>query len=576
MNSSDTELVATLNRIDDWYSLHVHLHIDRTAFDTFIAEHVAPICEELSRTGRISGWFYIRYWVGGPHIRIRISGADPETQEQLRHHLQSAAEGVAATTTVDPAHRPDFSNEVASDEAHPNGIIGHATVAETPYEPEIDRYGGPTGLAIAERAFVTSSRIAAKLLATSQPFDRLSAAKALMLSTLDAVADAGHLPDVWLRRYILMWHSIRPSARLQEASLLLQTLLTDTLDRTPARSPDQVVEAGGLAAVWSQQMRQLLSELDRSDVGVDGYRGPEILVSHLHMVMNRLGLTTSDELHIAHVCIESSTKSHVAVPASTRFWAKGSFFEWEPPDPPNHLAAVSRFEDGVPEGAVPLDSYGELHKASPQSAQTLADITARRRSFDTISPNATINIDQLARVLVLSHGPVEEGTFEVEPDLEVDFARRGYPSAGMAYPIYCRVVIRRCENLPPGVYEFDPISSTLVAVFEGKDEMSLTMLAAGRFLTESVTEAPDVAIWVCADLGRSRVRYAERALRFALLEAGHLSHAILLQAAAQGLESRPIGGFFDNAACLAAGVDGGDEFPAYLLCLSGAPETGEA
>jgi len=68
-----------------------------------------------------------------------------------------------------------------------------------------------------------------------------------------------------------------------------------------------------------------------------------------------------------------------------------------------------------------------------------------------------------------------------------------------------------------------------------------------------------------------RARYGLRALRFALLEAGHLAQNLALVAAATGLELGLIGGFYDDLANDVFGLDGIDRFIVYLLPIGHRP-----
>ncbi|EFL13796.1 predicted protein [Streptomyces sp. C] len=81
-----------------------------------------------------------------------------------------------------------------------------------------------------------------------------------------------------------------------------------------------------------------------------------------------------------------------------------------------------------------------------------------------------------------------------------------------------------------------------------------------------VDEAPAV-LAVYADLGLLRRRYGLRALRLALLEAGHLTQTLLLTGAALGLAGTPLGGFHDDLAHELLGLDDLEQPLQYLLPL---------
>ena len=62
---------------------------------------------------------------------------------------------------------------------------------------------------------------------------------------------------------------------------------------------------------------------------------------------------------------------------------------------------------------------------------------------------------------------------------------------------------------------------------------------------EPVYEAPAVFV-VAGVVARTSQRYGQRALRYVLIEAGHVGQNLLLQAVALGLGGVPIGAFYDE------------------------------
>jgi SagB-type dehydrogenase family enzyme len=71
---------------------------------------------------------------------------------------------------------------------------------------------------------------------------------------------------------------------------------------------------------------------------------------------------------------------------------------------------------------------------------------------------------------------------------------------------------------------------------------------------------------------RSRFKYGARAYRFALIEAGHVAQSLLLGAAALGLRTLPVGGFYDRSVDALIGIDGVHEAALYLLPVGASPE----
>ena len=53
----------------DWISLHIHR---RGGMDHLLMGGVSPLIEHLRREGVLARWFFLRYWDGGPHLRLRL------------------------------------------------------------------------------------------------------------------------------------------------------------------------------------------------------------------------------------------------------------------------------------------------------------------------------------------------------------------------------------------------------------------------------------------------------------------------------------------------------------------------
>jgi Lantibiotic biosynthesis dehydratase C-term len=156
-----------------WVSLHVFHHGD---LDTLLLDAVRPLAADLRRAALIDGFFFLRYWDGGPHLRLRLSAVRAAEVRgtavaRLRDHL-------AAHPSPDLPGLDRYP-EVAARLAAAEGVTGHLrvpmpnnTVHEIAYRPETGRYGEGRSLARAERHFVESSRIALGLIAAGTSRDR--------------------------------------------------------------------------------------------------------------------------------------------------------------------------------------------------------------------------------------------------------------------------------------------------------------------------------------------------------------------------------------------------------------------
>ncbi len=165
----------------------------------------------------------------------------------------------------------------------------------------------------------------------------------------------------------------------------------------------------------------------------------------------------------------------------------------------------------------------------------------------------------LSRLLLAAHG------------LTGPEGRGPVPSAGGLQALELYLAPLADGWLPGGVYHYDRRGHHLsrVAAACGRPEWearapSLERLEGGGLL------------WVLVgDGARVRAKYAERGLRFLLLEAGHLMQNLCLLSAGLGLTTVPLGGFFERAIAHRLALPPGDEVLYLGACgVRGVPPGG--
>ncbi|HEU0015334.1 MAG TPA: thiopeptide-type bacteriocin biosynthesis protein [Longimicrobium sp.] len=122
--------------------------------DRIVVDVVEPFVRRCQREGWIDQHFFIRYSEHGPHVRLRLHGDAKTLQETvwpaLLEDVREHSGEVETTVPVDA--KPPFYR--------PGEPLRVTHVAQVPYEPEIDRYGGPHAIFVAERVFQVSSEAA--------------------------------------------------------------------------------------------------------------------------------------------------------------------------------------------------------------------------------------------------------------------------------------------------------------------------------------------------------------------------------------------------------------------------------
>lgn len=303
----------------DWFALHIFLS-DAAAADRFLLDWVTPQVRQLMGNGSASGWFFLRYWEGGPHLRVRLRGLSPAARTQL---LADARAAVPAYLSAQPPTREAYYRNHFFD-GQPMDLAqlpwyDEGSVEVLPYEPEWRRYGGTAGLPVNEQLFDLGSTLALGLVRAS-PGDvsrRLQLAASLM--PLFALAWQSDLAGVarFLDDYVAYWslssaqvkafnapaHAPAPTA---EQCQRLAQQLQGARDGATVRSPAALLMAGLDAALaqWAIQRHQglLVSPITGAPVADDAQHRlalQAMLASQLHMLNNRLGLAPMQEVALA-------------------------------------------------------------------------------------------------------------------------------------------------------------------------------------------------------------------------------------------------------------------------------------
>ena len=181
-----------------WVSVHAFHHGDQ---DALLLGGVRPLLAELRAAGLVEEFFFLRYWDGGPHLRLRFlppSTVDGDqlqrlVLDRLRRHLAAHPAPESAAVADYPRFAPVLARREGVTEylrrPRPNN-----TVRPVRYVPETERYGDGADLVAVERHFGESSRIALGLIAAGATRGQrhTTALCAVQLAWLAA----GHRPPV--------------------------------------------------------------------------------------------------------------------------------------------------------------------------------------------------------------------------------------------------------------------------------------------------------------------------------------------------------------------------------------------
>lgn len=317
----------------EWLSFHVFYAANS---NPILVEGVGPVVRRLRAEGLVERWFFIRYWLEGPHVRLRVLPARAEDAPRVRAEVREALEAVLARRPAlyeadrdasgelfKRMYLAEYSEEQWNAEYGEDGEMPYRdnnSVHEIAYRRELDRYGGPAGMALSEWHFEKSSDLVLRLVATGNMHMRtvlLGQAAQLGMGLCFAFLPGPAEVASFLQNYRIFWETSyqEPSTEQHEAFERSFTRMRDRLCERLVRVRDAVRDpesATGIEREWAEHCVELrdravaltrAGELTFRDGPVDdpAVTLPILLSSYVHMTANRLGASILDEIYLAYI-----------------------------------------------------------------------------------------------------------------------------------------------------------------------------------------------------------------------------------------------------------------------------------
>ncbi|MEM8933558.1 MAG: lantibiotic dehydratase C-terminal domain-containing protein [Acidobacteriota bacterium] len=288
-----------------WQAVHAFYHGDR---DTMVREWLRPVVVDLLRRGWIESFFFIRYNLGGPHIRLRVrpTGAAPEgaidaliDDSARRFFTEHPSTDARSSDEIRQRNQSMAGDDPSADF---DSVYANETVERFDFEPEVERYGGPEHLESAYDLFAVSSTMAVDAVAAlaDVPPARWLATKLRYLAhQAIASSDDPAMLDHVLAYPMRLWGSVQPrviergDAAFEKQHRAFAALVWREADTW--RRGEHVEMPG---AHWLGPATRAITRRLRRDPAVDV---GEIAVSQLHMSANRLGINNAEELYLCRI-----------------------------------------------------------------------------------------------------------------------------------------------------------------------------------------------------------------------------------------------------------------------------------
>ena len=264
----------------DWW--YVRAYPGRAGHMDAASRVLVPWLQDQARQAGADRWFFLRYLdMTGQHLRLRVRCPD-DAADRLHARLPEVVERLHELDGTGPAERllpgADFGS-----------AAGRCRVTAGLYAPELGKYGGAQGVAIAEELFTRSSAwYAAHDVGGLRPvFDRAGMAVAYLRQALETALPGDEHEAFWAahrRQWGVYLRMALPTSAAfsQRLSEVAQGVATC---RTPA-APD--LDVGDRTA-------DLVTTLDRAAALSLPVPRAELLLHYVHMDLNRWGFLPAEE-----------------------------------------------------------------------------------------------------------------------------------------------------------------------------------------------------------------------------------------------------------------------------------------
>lgn len=188
--------------------------------------------------------------------------------------------------------------------------------------------------------------------------------------------------------------------------------------------------------------------------------------------------------------------------------------------------------------------------------ENLFDILENRRSRRAYS-DSPLNQNDLSLLLYYTQG--------IKKTLSEGRNMRTVPSAGARHPFDTYLYLNRSEELPAGLYYYNPLEHNIYLL----NNQDLTEeLIEGAIGQKFIKDAAAIFCWV-ANYYRTAWRYSERSFRYIHLDGGHICQNLYLTAEALNYGACAIAAYDDEKMNQLLNIDSDDRFVAYLASLGG-------
>ncbi|PHA07858.1 lantibiotic biosynthesis protein [Bacillus sp. AFS051223] len=282
-----------------WASKHIFIH-DYKLVDVFLKEKLLPLINRCA----LDKWFFIRYWQGGPHIRLRYKIKELQVKHVFEKELEDTLRDFQLEYQNEKFSEVSYDDRVVQLEGVKDlKVYPNFSIQDILYVPEVARYGGEEAVSFSEELFSYSSELASYVIQEIAWPKRYIIAFDVMFYSYKMAEKLGIAParEVFFSSYNQVWSSFKDREELSKIQSLLQTRL------------EQLENKESIPKVYNNYFESMENNLKLIMEHQNVYTKETIyyiLISHIHMLNNRLGLSPQNEYLLSRVFLKKGDYSN--------------------------------------------------------------------------------------------------------------------------------------------------------------------------------------------------------------------------------------------------------------------------
>jgi hypothetical protein len=278
-----------------WTSKHIFIH-DYQLIEIFLKDYLFPYIDRQTLS-----YFFIRYWDGGPHIRLRYKNQAENFEEGIEKLMME----FQMTYKDHPFQEVSYDAAIVeTEEVQPAAPFPNFSVQTIDYVPELYRYGGADVMDLSEELFECSSRFASHIIQKLTRSQRYVLAIDMMYKCAKIAEELGYFDDFekFFRAYREIWIQFEGA----ELDSSIQQAITSRINRL------QNGECSlHLYQTYLETFRALIEQIKIKQTTMEPKYAYYIVISHLHMLNNRLGISPEFEFLFSDMFVKTEVKINV-------------------------------------------------------------------------------------------------------------------------------------------------------------------------------------------------------------------------------------------------------------------------